>query len=201
MIATGRDVYNVAMLASSTPSSWVELACREIDAVLVDHAHCEKKAAASAMSLVAAYPGREELVLRMSALAMEELSHFRAVFDRLVARGLALGRDTGDPYAQRLVALARPSPDADRLVDRLLVFGLIEARSRERLALLGAHLSDPDLARFYEQLAQAEARHAEMFVDLARRYATVSVVSSRLEGLAAEEARIVAELPVAPRIH
>lgn len=189
------------MLRSSTPREWIELACREIDAVLVDHAHCEKKAAASAMSLVVAFPERRELVRRMTALAMEELSHFRAVYERLVARGLELGRDGGDPYARELLALARPSPERARQVDRLLVFGLIEARSHERLALLGSHLEDAELARFYRQLADAEERHAEMFVELASVYAPRAEVLSRLDALAEDETRIVAELPVTARVH
>ena len=111
------------MLLSKTSSSWVEAATSDVDALLVDHAHCEKKAAASAMSLVAGYSSHEELVLRLSSLAIEELRHFRAVYECIVARGLTLGPDAGDPYAQKLLALARPNQG--RLTDRLLIFGLI----------------------------------------------------------------------------
>lgn len=170
-----------------------------MDSVLVDHAHCEKKAAASAMSLVVGYPDRVELVRRMSALAVEELQHFRAVFERIVERGLTLGRDRGDPYAQKLTALARPNHG--RLTDRLLVFGLIEARSHERLELLAAHLSVAALQRFYAELARAESRHAAMFHDLAYRYDDPAAVDERLRELAAAEAEIVAALPIEPRIH
>lgn len=175
------------------------LACSRVDDVLIDHAHCEKKAAASALSLVAAYPSDDELVRAMSGLAVEELQHFRAVHEHIVARGLSLGRDTGDPYAQKLLSLA--CADAKRLVDRLLLLGLIEARSHERLALLGEHLEEPGLARFYTKLAEAESRHATLFRDLAERYAPTEHVAARLARLAEAEARIVAELPVLPRIH
>jgi tRNA 2-(methylsulfanyl)-N6-isopentenyladenosine37 hydroxylase len=189
------------VLLSATPIEWAEVAVANLDAVLDDHAHCEKKAAASALSLIAAYPSDDELVRRMSALAVEELQHFRAVHERLVARGGSLGRDRGDPYAQKLLALARPN--RGRLVDRLLLLGLIEARSQERLQLLGVHLveRDPGLARFYLQLAEAESRHAEMFLELASRYEPIDVVEERLRELARGEAGILESLPVEPRIH
>ena len=170
-----------------------------MDAVLVDHAHCEKKAATSAMSLVVGYPEFEELVRRMSALAVEELQHFRAVYERIVQRGLALGRDQGDPYAQKLMALARANQG--RLTDRLLLFGLIEARSHERLELLATHLEAPDLKRFYGDLAEAESRHAALFRELACLYDDAEAVDERLSQLATVEANIVAALPIEPRIH
>jgi tRNA-(ms[2]io[6]A)-hydroxylase len=176
-----------------------------MDAVLVDHAHCEKKAAASAMSLVVGYPELEELVRRMSALAIEELQHFRAVYERIVQRGLALGRDQGDPYAQKLMALARVNQGRQgrqgRLTDRLLLFGLIEARSHERLDLLATHLEAPDLKRFYADLAKAESRHAALFRELACLYDDSEAVDERLSELAAAEADIVRALPIEPRIH
>jgi tRNA-(ms[2]io[6]A)-hydroxylase len=188
------------VLASKTDPRWVEVALAAIDRVLVDHAHCEKKAAGQALALVAAYPERSRLVERLSALAIEELRHFRAVHARLLARGLSLGRDPGDPYAQRLQRLARTVGDA-RLVDRLLVSGLIEARSCERLELLGARLEDPDLAAFYARLARAEAGHARAFARLAASVAGPDATRERLTELAAREAEILASLPLEPRIH
>jgi len=171
----------------------------DLDTLLDDHAHCEKKAAASALSLIVAYPAHDELVRRVSALAVEELQHFRMVHERLVARGRSLGGDKGDPYAKKLLALARPNDG--RLTDRLLLLGLIEARSCERLALLGENLPDSELARFYLQLSEAEARHADMFRNLAAVYDEKEAVERRLRELAREEARIVAGLPLEPRIH
>ena len=151
------------------------------------------------MSLVVGYAELEELVRRMSALAIEELQHFRAVYERIVQRGLALGRDQGDPYAQKLMALARANQG--RLTDRLLLFGLIEARSHERLDLLATHLEAPDLRRFYGDLAKAESRHAALFRELACFYDDPEAVENRLYELATAEARIVADLPIEPRIH
>ena len=193
------------MILSETTPRWIDVATSNMDAVLVDHAHCEKKAAASAMSLVVGYPEFEELVRRMSALAVEELQHFRAVFERIVQRGLALGRDQGDPYAQKLMVLARVSHGRQarqgRLTDRLLLFGLIEARSHERLELLATHLEAPDLKRFYADLAKAESRHAVLFRELACLYDDPEAVDERLSELAAAEADIVRALPIEPRIH
>jgi tRNA 2-(methylsulfanyl)-N6-isopentenyladenosine37 hydroxylase len=187
------------MLVSTTSPRWVEVAMSDLDALLDDHAHCEKKAAASALSLIVAYPAHDELVRRLSALAVEELQHFRMVHERLLARGRSLGGDKGDPYARKLLSLARPN--RGRLTDRLLLLGLIEARSRERLGLLAENLTDPGLARFYQHLSEAEARHAEMFRELAAVYDQPEAVEGRLSVLARAEADIVANLELSPRIH
>jgi len=199
MIARGFRVYNGPVLVSQTPTRWVEVAMSDLDSLLDDHAHCEKKAAASALSLIVAYPDHDELVRRLGALAVEELQHFRMVHERLLARGRSLGGDKGDPYAKKLLSLARPN--RGRLTDRLLLLGLIEARSRERLGLLAENLLDPDLARFYQQLSEAEARHADMFRELAAVYDEREAVEERLSVLARAEADIVAKLPLLPRIH
>lgn len=186
------------MLVSKTPAGWVEVALSDLDSLLDDHAHCEKKAAASALSLIVAYPAHDELVRRVSALAVEELQHFRMVHERLLARGRSLGGDKGDPYAKKLLSLARPNQG--RLTDRLLLLGLIEARSRERLSLLADNLGEPELARFYQQLSEAEGRHGDMFRELASVYDPGNA-EERLSVLARAEARIVESLPLLPRIH
>lgn len=179
--------------------AWLEVALADFDRVLIDHAHCEKKAAASAMSLVAAYPDHERLVRKLSALAIEELRHFRAVHKRLRTRGLELGRDPGDPYAQELMRLVRPG--RGRLMDRLLVAGLIEARSRHRIDLLASALFDEALGSFYASLAEAEGRHAELFLRLACHYEPPELVEARLDDLAQAEAEIVNRAPIEPRMH
>ena len=188
------------MIESATTPGWLAVALGDLDRVLVDHAHCERKAAATALSLVASHPEHEILVRRLSALAIEELRHFRAVCERLRERGLALTPDRGNPYARALRALVRDAR-RERLLDRLLVAGLIEARSCERLRLLGEHLDDPALAAFYRSLAQAEAGHATLFRELAAALHPAPEVGERLAALAREEARIVAALPLEPRIH
>lgn len=183
-----------------TSPEWLDAAVRDVDAVLVDHAHCERKAAATAMSLVSSYPGHDELVGRCVRLAQEELRHFQQVHERILRRGLKLGRDPGDPYAQELRKLVR-SGGRERLTDLLLVCSLIEARSCERLEMLAGRLEDADLAGLYKSLATAEAGHYRLFVDLAKLYDDPAAVERRFLELAREEADLIARLPVGPRIH
>jgi len=187
-------------LRSATDPAWLQQAVEKFDLVLVDHAHCEKKAAASAMALVSAYPDHDLLIKRLARLAHEELRHFRQVYDLISARGLVLGKDEGDPYAKELLALVRTTPK-ERRMDRLLVSALIEARSCERLELLGEALPDEALRAFYKRLAKAEGGHYTLFVDLAELYDEPARVQARLAELAEAEAAIVARLPIAPRIH
>jgi tRNA-(ms[2]io[6]A)-hydroxylase len=185
-------------LLHDTPREWVELAVARFDEVLVDHAHCEKKAAAHALSLLAAFPQAPGLPRAMARLAREEAGHLAQVLLLLEKRGLSLGRDPGDPYAQGLQALVR-QPARERLLDRLLVSALIETRSEERLRLLAAALGDPELRRFYARLAQAEEGHGELFLRLARR--SSPDCEERLAELLRAEARLVRELPLRPGIH
>lgn len=187
-------------LQAATPAEWVEVAIGNMDAVLLDHAHCEKKAAAAAISLVTSYPEHTELVKRCCKLAQEELRHFRQVHEKILARGLVLGHDPGDPYVQGLRKCMLTLPEARR-TERLLVSALVEARSCERLALLADNLDDPDLAPLYAAFARSEAGHYRLFVDLAARYDDPGRVEARLGELAVAEAEVMLAQPVAARIH
>lgn len=189
----------MTLLRSETDRRWVAVALADLDRTLADHAHCEKKAAATAMKLVSDYPGHAGQVRALARLAQEEQRHFFAVLNELFRRGATLPPDGGDLYAQRLLRLARSGPA--RLLDRLAVSALIEARSCERLGLLGAALPAGRLRSLYLRLARAEAGHEELFVDLAVRQAGVAEARTRLAELAEEEARIVESLPLLPRIH
>ena len=187
-------------LLCDTPREWVELAALRFDEVLVDHAHCEKKAAAQALSLLSAFPQAPGLARAMARMAREEAGHLAQVLALMERRGLTLGRDAGDPYAQGLQEQVR-QPAQERLLDRLLVSALIEMRSEERLRLLGQRLPDADLRRFYARLALAEAGHGELFLRLARKSAPLDVVEERAAALLRVEARLVRELPVRAAIH
>jgi tRNA-(ms[2]io[6]A)-hydroxylase len=189
----------VSILRSETDPRWTAVALSDLDRTLGDHAHCEKKAAASALKLVADHPDRPELVRSLARLAQEESQHFLAVLNELQRRGAPLPPDDGDPYAQALLRLVRGG--TGRLLDRLLVAALIEARSCERLGLLGEALPDPRLADLYRRLARSEAGHEQLFVDLAGAVAGAAPAGARLAELAEAEARIVAALPLLPRIH
>jgi tRNA-(ms[2]io[6]A)-hydroxylase len=190
------------MLGLAAPSSpaWLARALAHVDEVLIDHAHCEKKAASTAVSLLFRYPERHALLPVLSALAREELSHFEAVLAVLVRRGVAYGRRTPSPYATELLAAVR-SEEPGRLVDTLLCLALIEARSCERMKLLADAVDDADLAAFYRGLLASEARHHRTYVDLAVVVAPEADVRARLTALAAHEAAVLAGAPPSPRRH
>jgi tRNA-(ms[2]io[6]A)-hydroxylase len=188
-------------LASATPPGWGAFAARHLDAILLDHAHLEKKAAGAAVTLLFRYPEVGALQAPLAALAREELAHFEAVLAELEARGLAFGRHRPSPYAGRLrEAAARDEPQ--RLVDALLCAAVIEARSCERLGLLAEALGgEPRLAAFYRGLRSAEARHHGLYVELACAVAPRAAVAERLATLCAHEAGVLRRAPVAPRLH
>ncbi|MEZ4401117.1 MAG: tRNA isopentenyl-2-thiomethyl-A-37 hydroxylase MiaE [Kofleriaceae bacterium] len=184
-----------------TPTSpaWVAVALADLDTVHQDHLHCERKAAQSALSLVRSYPERADLVLAVSRLAHEETAHVVQVTQLLARRGVTPSLDFGDDYAAGLRERCRRQ-EPGRLLDRLLVFALIEARSAERLGLLADAIPDPATAALYQGLATAEVRHRDTFLELA---AAVEPAGwrARLDELAAAEAELIARLPVRARIH
>jgi tRNA 2-(methylsulfanyl)-N6-isopentenyladenosine37 hydroxylase len=189
----------VAALQVATPPGWTEVAVADLEGTMSDHAHAEKKAALSAMTLLSREPHRSDLVGKMAKLAREELRHLDQVLGHLRARGWTLRRDLPDRYAGALLKLRR-STGEEALVDRLLCAALIEARSWERLNLLGEAL-DGELGEFYAELARSEAGHYRLFVELAAAECPGQDVPARLAELAAAEAQIVRDLPHEPRIH
>ena len=190
----------VDALLVATPPGWSDVAVADLQATMSDHAHAEKKAALSALALLSREPQRTEMAGRLAKLAREELRHLDQVLGHLRARGWTLHHDLPDRYAGALLKLRRPS-GTDALVDRLLIAALIEARSWERLNLLGLALDDDELGEFYRELARSEAGHYRLFVDLAQSEVPDADASGRLEELAAAEAEIVRSLPHAARIH
>jgi len=194
------DIARPVLPAAPTDPRWIEVALADLDAVLCDHLHCERKAAQSALSLVRAYPDRVDLVDAVARLAHEETSHVIQVTQILARRGVSPRYDLGDEYVKRLRQNARKQ-EPGRLIDHLLVFALIEARSAERLALLADAIAEPELASIYRALATAEVRHRDTFVELAMSVGPTAAVHARLASLADAEAAIVAELPLRPRIH
>ena len=187
-------------LQRATDPKWLVLALAHFDAVLIDHAHCEKKAASNALSLMQAYPEVPGLPSQMARLAREESAHLAKVLQIMEDRGLLLGRDGGDPYAQGLQKLMRNGMK-ERQLDRFLVAGIIEARSAERLSLLAEGLTDEALKRFYTELATSEDGHQRLFLRLAQEIASQDVVHARLAELLEGEAKLIAVLPIRPAIH
>lgn len=188
-------------LRNSTSAAWVEAVDAELDAFLADHAANERKVSASAMRLAVEYPERCPLVDAMVRLAREELEHFARVYELLVARGSTLAQDASDPYMGALRALMRKRDVEAYLIDRLIVFGVVEARACERFTLLGRALPDAALRDFYRALARAEARHHGVFLRLAHHYAPCRMVTNRLSAILDAEAEIVASLPVRAALH
>jgi tRNA-(ms[2]io[6]A)-hydroxylase len=186
-------------LLCPTPASWIRQAVDRFDEVLADHAHCEKKAAAHALSMLAAFPDVPGVARAMARLAREEAGHLVQVLALLDKRGLKLGRDRGDPYVQGLMAQVR-TPAHERMIDRLLVSALVELRSEERLRLLSVHLEDAELRAFYARLAESEDGHGKLFLRLARK-AAPEAADARLAELARVEAQLIQTLPVRPGIH
>lgn len=187
-------------LKRPTSTEWVEAVLKNLDTFLLDHAACERKASAAAMTLVTHYPDRGELVDACIELAREELRHFQDVYRLIAARGLTLAPDTPSPYIARLSRQFRQGSDA-YFLDRLLVAAIAEARGCERFALLASALAPGDLQDFYRGLARAEARHHELYAHLAALYFNPGAVAARLEELLDLEADAVAALPLRPALY
>jgi tRNA-(ms[2]io[6]A)-hydroxylase len=190
----------VLHLHSNSTARWLEQVDAHLDEILIDHAHCERKAASVAMSLMNAYTDNRPLCEEMARIVVEELEHYQMVLERLDRRGIAFRRLQPGPYGRKLNALVRPHEPL-RAIDRLLVASLIEARSCERFRLLSGHVSDRELAEFYASLFESEARHHTTYVRLAEQFAPRDEVQRRLDTLAAAEAEIIAAGSPLPRMH
>jgi tRNA-(ms[2]io[6]A)-hydroxylase len=186
-------------LASATPASWAEAVAHDVPALLSDHAHLELKAAASGMTLLKRHP---RFARRLAPLIREEADHLQRVLRELEQRGAALQPDSPSPYAAGLLAAAgAPRRRADGLLDSLLVSALIEQRSQERFERLMRCESLSELRPLYRTLAEAEERHGVLFLELAAEVAPPATVAIRWRVLAEAEARLIAGLPFAVRIH
>jgi tRNA-(ms[2]io[6]A)-hydroxylase len=191
----------VLRLAAATDPAWGRFAASHLDEILLDHAHCEKKAAGAAVTMLFRYPEREALQAPLAGLAREELAHFEAVLGALASRGVAFARQRPAPYAGRLHRGVRRD-EPGRLLDLLLCCAAIEARSCERLALLRDAVADEALRALYAELVADEARHHGIYVELACAIFPRASVRERLAEVLAAEARAAAEAPPAlPRLH
>jgi len=154
-----------------TDPRWVNIAEKNIEEILVDHAYCEQKAASTAISFIIGFPEKTELVKAMIDLVTEEMNHFKMVHDLLIERGFVLGRERKDAYVNQLMQFfPKGGSREDHLVHKLLYAALIEARSCERFRLLSEKLEDKQLASFYKKLMISEANHHTMFLQFARNY-------------------------------
>jgi tRNA 2-(methylsulfanyl)-N6-isopentenyladenosine37 hydroxylase len=186
-----------------TDPRWVDIASKSIEEILTDHAFCEQKAASSCISLIVLHPEKEKLVEVLTPVVGEEWAHFRMVLRELKKRGYPLGHKRKDEYVSQLLQLERKGGSKEgRLLDKLLINAIIEARSCERFKILSLELQDESLKAFYHELMVSEAGHYTNFIDLAYEYQPRQVVKDRLEEYLNAESLIIKSLEARPdRVH
>lgn len=192
-------------LVQASPQAWIDTVMADFDSFLIDHALCEKKAAGMAISTLSQHPDKTTLVAAMSELAVEEMMHFREVIKLIQNRSLVLSKDEKDPYIKQLRSFA--STHQDRfLLDRLLMGSVVEARGAERFQLVADALAayrpeEIQLAKFYKAIAQSEARHYTLFLELAYEYYSADMIAARLDEWLHKESEIMLSLALRPALH
>jgi len=188
-------------LASSSKKEWLETVMADFPAFLQDHANCERKASAMAMSFVAKYPDRIEIIPELINTAVEELEHFKDVYAIMVGRDIKLPQEIGhDIYVKELVDRCRSGRE-ERFLDRLLLASIIECRGAERFKMIYEILEDGELKDFYHRLWTSEAKHGNIFVKMALNYFDKNIVYKRLGELNKMEAEVLESLPLKPALH
>ena len=186
-----------------TDPRWVNIAEKQIEDILVDHAYCEQKAASSCISLIVQFPDKAELVEMLTPIVAEEWGHFERVMEELKQRGYGLGKPRKDEYVSQLNSILKKGGSRDeQLIEKLLMNALIEARSCERFKLLWKNLEDQSLQTFYYELMVSEAGHYVNFLSLAKSYGSEEYVKDRWKYFLQKEAEIMKSLtPRADRMH
>ncbi|MCF6289264.1 MAG: tRNA-(ms[2]io[6]A)-hydroxylase [Proteobacteria bacterium] len=189
-------------LKCKTDPRWIKAVMADFDEFLIDHAANERKASTLAMSMVVHYPDKDDIIREMTDLAIEEMAHFREVIKIMLKRGIKQIPDTTNFYIGSLMQAMRKDPK-NYLLDRLLMFSIVEKRGAERFAIVGNALpiSAAKIKDFYIRLAAAEYKHFELFIRLAYKYYPATEVEPRLEELLTLEAEIVKQLPFKARVH
>lgn len=191
-----RDKFTLGLELPTDPR-WVNVAEKNIEEILVDHAYCEQKAASSCISLIVTYPEKEPLVDALTPIVAEEWSHFERVLDELKKRGYSLKRQRKDEYVERLQQVIRRGGSREQqLVERLLMNALIEARSCERFKILWKGIADKELSIFYYELMISEAGHYKTFLQLAKEFMAEDYVMDRWRELLEQEAEIMKTMEV-----
>ncbi len=184
-----------------TPKEWVEIVLDNFDEFIIDHAENERKASAMGMSFIAKYPDRTKMIPALIDHAIEELEHFKGAYKIMDERGIALPHKIGeDKYAQELVKLARSGRE-DRFMDRLLIASVIETRGMEKFRMVEEALDPGELKDFYKEIWISEARHGDLFIELALMYFDQNEVMERLKYFNEQESLIMKKLPLRPAMH
>jgi len=188
-------------LDAGSPQEWLNTVMNDFDSFLQDHANCERKASAMAMSFVAKFPDRLEIIPELIEIGVEELEHFRDVYVIMENRGVALPHEIGqDQYVKQLVDSCRTGRE-ERFLDRLLLASVVECRGAERFQLIADALKDKELKSFYKRLWTSEARHGNVFVKMALNYFSRETIYERLMEFNKIEAKILYSLPIKPALH
>jgi tRNA 2-(methylsulfanyl)-N6-isopentenyladenosine37 hydroxylase len=198
-----QETKNILGLQLPTDPRWVNLAAISLEDILTDHAYCEQKAATSCISLIQRYPDKQKLVQELAPIVTEEWGHFRQVLAELSKRNLRLGRQRKDIYVNKLMEFqVKGGSQEEVLLDRLLIFALIEARSCERFKRLSEGLEDEYLRKFYRRFMESEAGHYHLFIDLAETYITKDRVRKRWKEWLKYEAAVMEDINIrGDRIH
>lgn len=192
--------WNLDIAVPSSPE-WLQAVLDDFDTFLQDHADCERKASAMAMSFVAKYPDRVEIIPELIETAVEELEHFQQVYRLMERRGVRLAHSIGeDPYVKALLQHCHHGRE-ERFLDRLLIASVLETRGAERFRLIAEALEDPELARFYKMLWTSEAKHGNIFVKMALEYFPREQVYDRLRWWIDREAEVIQGLQIRPALH
>jgi tRNA 2-(methylsulfanyl)-N6-isopentenyladenosine37 hydroxylase len=192
--------FNLDIAVPSKPE-WVAAVMNDFDAFLQDHADCERKASATAMSLVAKYPDRPEIIPELIETAIEELDHFRLVYDIMQSRGVGLLHSIPeDPYIKSLLKIMHNGIQ-ERFLDRLLIASVVETRGAERFRLVAEAQEDEAMRKFYKMLWVSEAKHGNIYVKMALNYFDEKIVYDRLQWWVEQEGRIIDGLEIRPALH
>ena len=188
-------------IKEATPDAWVEAVISDFGSFLQDHADCERKASATAMSLVAKYPNRTEIIPELIETAVEELEHFQQVYAEMERRGIQLAHSIPeDPYIKQLIKQMHSGLE-ERFLDRLLIASVVETRGAERFRLVAEALEDEELQRFYKMLWTSEAKHGNLYVDMALEYFPEDEVYERLHWFNDREGEIILDLEIRSALH
>jgi len=186
------------------PSSqaWLDAVMADFDLFLQDHADCERKASAMATSLIAKYPDRTKIIPDMIETAIEELEHFQQVFDLMQKRGVPLNRDMKeDPYIKQLTPLTHGGTADFRFLSRMLLGSIVECRGCERFKMVAEAQEEEELRKFYKTLWASEAKHGNIFVELALEYFDEKTVYTRLHEMMEFEGEVVKNLTIRAALH
>lgn len=184
-----------------SPPGWITAVLSDFDAFLMDHADCERKASATAMSLVAKYPNRIEILPELISIGIEELEHFQQVYAIMEARGKQLAHSIHEDLYIKGLMKAQHSGIEERFLDRLLIASVVETRGAERFKIVADHVPDAELAKFYKMLWISEAKHGHVYVKMALNYFDEDKVYKRLAWWVDTEAEIISSLPLRAALH